>query len=76
MLDHSKATEWIVLTGLVMNVLGGVIYTYVKHWEGAGRIRRTSLENGANSQELLSKRSSSRQHSLILYEDEDKNRTI
>lgn len=58
-----------------MNILGGVIYTYIKHWEGQHKTRRKSLENGAVSQDLLVKRGS-RQQSLITYEDEDKNRTI
>ena len=58
-----------------MNILGGIIYTYIKHWEGKHRARRKSLENGAATQELLAKRNS-RQQSLISYEDEDKNRTI
>ena len=58
-----------------MNILGGIIYTYIKHWEGKHRARRKSLENGTSSEELLVKRNS-RQQSLISYEEEDRNRTI
>ena len=65
----------LVCTGLVMNIMGGVIYTYIKHWEGQHKARRKSLENGVSSEELLAKRNS-RQQSLISFEEEDRNRTI
>jgi len=63
------------IIGLVMNILGGIIYTYIKHLERAGARRRQSLETGPpQSHDLGSKRT--RQQSIINYEDEDKNRTV
>ena len=47
--------------GLVMNILGGIIYTYIKHREKTKQMvsnRRKSLENGINSNDLKSKRNS------------------
>lgn len=61
--------------GLVMNILGGVIYTYIKHREKdkhLGSSSRKSLENG---HDILNKRNS-RQLSLLKYEEEDRNRTV
>ena len=56
-------SEWLhqspppVVPGLVMNILGGIIYTYIKHLERAGARRRQSLETGPpQSHDLGSKR--------------------
>ena len=53
----SVTTAWHVVTGLVMNILGGIIYTYIKHLERAGARRRQSLETGPpQSHDLGTKR--------------------
>ena len=40
-----------------MNILGGIIYTYIKHLERAGARRRQSLETGPpQSHDLGTKR--------------------
>ena len=44
-----------------MNILGGIIYTYIKHREKTKQMasgRRKSLENGINANDLKSKRNS------------------
>jgi len=65
------------IAGLVMNILGGVIYTYVKQFEKSKQIARRSsklVENGIAQSELNLKRNS--KHSLISFEEDEKNRTV
>jgi len=65
------------IAGLVMNILGGVIYTYVKQFEKSKQIARRSsklVENGISQPELNLKRNS--KQSLISYEEDEKNRTV
>jgi len=62
------------ITGLVMNILGGVIFSYVKQLE-AGRSERRksrSLENGIG--EKSGKHSN--KHSVVSYEEESRYRTV
>jgi len=67
------------IIGLVMNIFGGIIYTYIKHIEKSKHqsgTRRKSLEHGiTNHAESVNKRNS-RQLSLINYEDEERSRTV
>lgn len=65
------------VAGLVMNILGGVIYTYVKQFEKKKQLARRSskiLERGFNSPELKHKRNG--KATLLTFEDEDRNRTV
>ena len=60
-----------------MNILGGVIYTYVKQFEKKKQLARRSskiLERGLNSPELKHKRNG--KTTLLTFEDEDRNRTV
>jgi len=65
------------ITGLVMNILGGIIYTYVRQFEkrqqNAKRLNKF-VENGISSPELKHKRNS--KTTLISYEEEEKHRTV
>jgi len=66
------------VTGLVMNILGGVIYTYVRQFEKKQQNSRRSaklVESGISSPELKHKRHS-QQASLISYEEDERNRTV
>ena len=60
-----------------MNILGGVIYTYVRQFEkrqqNAKRLSKF-VENGISSPELKHKRNSNT--TLISYEEDDKHRTV
>jgi len=66
------------IAGLVMNILGGIIYTYVKQFEKnklAARRASKLLENGTSQQpDLSSKRNSN--HSLLSFEEDEKHRTV
>jgi len=65
------------ITGLVMNILGGIIYTYVRQFEkrqqNAKRLSKF-VENGISSPELKHKRNS--KTTLISYEEDEKHRTV
>ena len=67
----------IIISGLVMNILGGVINTYVRQFEkrqqNAKRLSKF-VENGISSPELKHKRNS--KTTLISYEDDEKHRTV
>jgi len=65
------------IAGLVMNILGGVIYTYVRQFEKRQQNSRRStkvVENGISSPELKHKRNSNT--TLISFEEDEKNRTV
>lgn len=66
------------ITGLIMNILGGVIFTYVKQLE-KGRLvgRRSSklVENGV-VEKMITGKVGSGKHSLVSYEEEGRNRTV
>lgn len=70
------------ITGLVMNILGGVIYTYVKQFEKNKQNARRStklIENGIGVPELSHRKNSNTgnaKHSLISFEEDEKNRTV
>jgi len=66
------------ITGLVMNILGGVIYTYVRQFEKKQQNSRRSaklVESGISSPELKHKRHS-QQAALISYAEDERNRTV
>jgi len=65
------------IAGLVMNILGGVIYTYVRQFEKRQQNSRRStkvVENGISSPELKHKRNSNT--TLISFEEDEKHRTV
>ncbi|XP_023323853.1 UDP-galactose/UDP-glucose transporter 7 [Eurytemora carolleeae] len=58
------------IAGLVMNILGGVVYAYVKQMEGRRRERRMSkVESGSR------KESRTKSDVILCIEDENRNRT-
>ena len=61
-----------------MNILGGVIYTYVRQFEKKQQNSRRSVklvESGISSPELKHKRHS-QQAALISYAEDERNRTV
>ena len=69
-------TIWICSAlGLVMNIMGGIIYTYVKQIEKSYPKRPSrSLESGVGETDPKFKRNS--KVALITYEENERNRTV
>jgi len=65
------------ILGLVMNIFGGIIYTYIKNLEKTRKSHSysSSVEDGCNSSDLRNHKRNSRQISLINYEEEE-HRTV
>lgn len=66
------------ILGLVMNIFGGIIYTYIKNMEKNRKShnQKYSVEDGFNSSDLRNHKRNSRQISLINYEEEEEHRTV
>ena len=60
------------ILGLVMNILGGVVYAYVKQMEGLGKERRISkdkVESGSRKDSIKTKA-----EFILCIEDENRNK--
>merc|ERR1712066_518827 len=69
------------ILGLVMNIFGGIIYTYIKNMEKNKQASNNhryskSMEEGFNPMDSRSSKTNNRQLSLINYEEEGKHRTV
>merc|ERR1719192_588290 len=65
------------ILGLVMNIFGGIIYTYIKNMEKnrKSHSQKYSVEDGFNSSDMRNHKRNGRQISLINYEEEE-HRTV